>query len=475
MSSEQTQRLKYIVGDYLAANIGWIFYLAIRYELIRGSEGLTNINTFAEFLTSTGTTLGIIFFPFLMIFISYLSGYYNTVFFKSRLQEASTTFMSTLFASLLMFFIVLINDSFPERMKNYELILSMWLMLFTSIYTTRLILTGRITARIHSGKLSFNTLIIGNNNKSHQFLDKITKKSKPTGYQIKGIVSLAGETKAKYKDINEYEIEDIERICQEKHIDILIISPYKREKSEVFSLINKLFKLNIPIKITPELYDIITSRIRHANLLTEPLIDIAQSDMPESQKSIKRTADIIFSAIALIMLAPIFCIISLLIKIDSKGNVIYKQERVGRYGKIFKIYKFRTMVTNAEKDNIPQLSSADDSRITKVGKFLRKYRLDETLQFWNVIKGDMSLVGPRPERKYFVDQILNSAPYYTLIYQIRPGITSLGMVKFGYATNINEMIERAKYDIIYIENMSLLIDLKIIIYTIKTVITGKGL
>ena len=133
------------------------------------------------------------------------------------------------------------------------------------------------------------------------------------------------------------------------------------------------------------------------------------------------------------------------------------------------------MVTNAEKNNIPQLSSADDSRITKVGKFLRKYRLDETLQFWNVIKGDMSLVGPRPERKYFVDQILNSAPYYTLIYQIRPGITSLGMVKFGYATNINEMIERAKYDIIYIENMSLLIDLKIIIYTIKTVITGKGL
>ena len=197
--------------------------------------------------------------------------------------------------------------------------------------------------------------------------------------------------------------------------------------------------------------------------------------MPESQKSIKRTTDIIFSIIALFLLAPIFCIIAIFIKADSKGNVIYKQERVGRYGKIFKIYKFRTMVTNAEKNNIPQLSSADDSRITKVGKFLRKYRLDETLQFWNVIKGDMSLVGPRPERKYFVDQILNSAPYYTLIYQIRPGITSLGMVKFGYATNINEMIERAKYDIIYIENMSLLIDLKIIIYTIKTVITGKGL
>lgn len=475
MSGEHTQLIKYIVGDYIAANIGWISYLAIRFELIRGTEGLININTFPEFLTSTGTALGIIFFPFLMILIAYLSGYYNTVFFKSRLQEASTTFMSTLVASLLMFFIVLINDSFPERLKNYELILTMWLILFTTIYSTRLILTGRITARIHSGKLSFNTLIIGNNKKSHQFLDKITKKSKPTGYRIEGIVSLPGENKTRYKDLHTYDIDNIEKICQEKNIDILIISPYKREKSEVFSLINKLFKLNIPIKITPELYDIITNRIRHANLLTEPLIDIAQSDMPESQKSVKRTADIIFSIIALFLLAPIFCIIAIFIKADSKGAIIYKQERVGRYGKIFKIYKFRTMVTDAEKDNIPQLSSVNDSRITKVGKILRKYRLDETLQFWNVIKGDMSLVGPRPERKYFVDQILNNAPYYTLIYQIRPGITSLGMVKFGYAKNIDEMIERAKYDIIYIENMSLLIDLKIIIYTIKTVITGKGL
>ena len=258
-------------------------------------------------------------------------------------------------------------------------------------------------------------------------------------------------------------------------IDTIIITVNEIDKEQLFNLINNLFKYNVPIKIAPELCDILTTKVRHDNILTEPLIDIAQNDMPDSQKSIKRAIDIVASAFALTLLLPVFLIISILIKRDSKGPVIYKQERIGRHGKPFYIYKFRTMRNDAEKGNVPQLSSTDDPRVTRIGKFLRKYRLDETPQFWNVVKGDMSLVGPRPERRYFVDKIIERAPYFTLIYQVRPGITSLGMVKFGYATNIDEMITRTKYDIIYIESMSLLIDIKIIIYTIKTVFTGKGL
>ena len=133
------------------------------------------------------------------------------------------------------------------------------------------------------------------------------------------------------------------------------------------------------------------------------------------------------------------------------------------------------MIVDSEPDGIPQLTKDNDFRITKIGKFLRKYRIDEIPQFWNVIKGEMSIVGPRPEREYFINQILQKAPYYALLHQIRPGITSMGMVKYGYASTIDEMLERLKFDIIYIENMSLVTDMKIIIYTIKTVITGKGL
>jgi lipopolysaccharide/colanic/teichoic acid biosynthesis glycosyltransferase len=166
-------------------------------------------------------------------------------------------------------------------------------------------------------------------------------------------------------------------------------------------------------------------------------------------------------------------LIALLIKRDSKGPVIYKQERIGYHSKPFFIYKFRTMRTDAEQAG-PMLSSRNDARITGIGRVLRKYRIDELPQFWNVLKGDMSLVGPRPEREYFIRQIMPCAPQYTLIHQVRPGITSWGMVKFGYASSLQEMVERVRYDLIYLANVSLTVDVKILIYTIKTVIKGRG-
>lgn len=475
MTGEKKQRIKYIAGDFIAANIGWLIYSAIRYFLTRDSEMMVHYDNLYSFLSMPNVILGQFSVPFLFLLIAYLSGYYNVVYSKSKIQEFSTTAFSTFIATLIIFFTILINDSFPERIKNYELIAAMWLCLFVFIYTMRAFLTEIVMRKIESGKLWFNTLIIGNNTATGNFLTSIKGKYKELGYKPIAIISIPGESEKSIYGIPVYNENEIDRLCETNKIHNIIIIKDQGDKKYIYNLINRLFKYNIPIKITPELHDILTAKIRHNNIFGEPLIDIAQNSMPEWQKCVKRVTDILFSLFSLILLSPAFLTIAILIKKDSPGKIIYRQERIGRHGKPFMIYKFRTMVENAEKGNCPMLSSNEDPRVTPIGKILRKYRLDETPQFWNVLKGDMSIVGPRPERKFFVDQILKSAPYYTLIYQIRPGISSLGMVKFGYATNVAEMIKRAQYDLIYIENMSIAIDLKIILLTIKTVLTGKGL
>ena len=197
--------------------------------------------------------------------------------------------------------------------------------------------------------------------------------------------------------------------------------------------------------------------------------------MSAFERNVKRVGDCFIAAICLIVFSPLFLFCYVMVRREDGGPAIFKQERIGRFGRPFHIYKFRSMVEDAEKDSVPQLSGDDDRRVTRVGRWMRKYRIDETLQFWNVLKGDMSLVGPRPEREYYLKQMMERVPYCALLHQVRPGITSLGMVKYGYARNVDEMIERLKFDLLYLENMSLVNDLKILIYTVKIVINGRGI
>ena len=470
MISSRRQTRRYVLGDFLASNVAWFLFNIVRFHF----PGIQAGGSLKAYLLSSRVVEGQILFPLMMMGVYYLSGYYNQPFFKSRIQELVQTLGSVLVNTLLIFFIALINDVLSIRIDNYELLLLLYGLQFVCVYTVRAIITGNATSLVHKGKWGFNTFIIGCGAKAVKQMKELEEPRYSLGYRIVGFIRVNDETPAPEIADRTYPIEELPRLCREKQIQELIVAPEENDLVELHRLINMLYPLNLPIKLGTDEFNLISSRVKLTNIYGAPLIDMSNCAISEGGKNKKRFFDILVSSVSLIVLSPLFAILAILIKHDSKGPVFYQQERIGYRHRPFKIYKFRTMKANAE-EGTPQLSDENDPRITRIGHVLRKYRLDELPQFWNVLKGDMSLVGPRPEREYFIRQIVSRVPYYVLLHQIRPGITSWGMVKYGYARNIDEMIARLKYDILYLENMSLLVDLKIIVYTIRTVVTGKGM
>jgi exopolysaccharide biosynthesis polyprenyl glycosylphosphotransferase len=265
----------------------------------------------------------------------------------------------------------------------------------------------------------------------------------------------------------------LSKVLKENAIEDVIIAIESNEHEILSKLIASIHGKGIKIKIIPDMYDFLSGSLKSNNLFGALLLEIPSDEMPPWQNSIKRLLDISISLLSIVLLIPFYVLIAILIKQNSKGPIFFLQERVGKNGNPFKIIKFRTMFVNAE-NNGPKLSSTNDSRITPIGKILRKTRIDEFPQFVNVLKGDMSLVGPRPERQYYIDQIIKKEPHYLQLTSVRPGITSWGQVKFGYAENVNEMIRRMKYDLLYLKNRSLSLDFKIMLYTVITILKAKG-
>lgn len=475
MISKTRQILRYVVGDWLATSLAWFLFNIIRFtdvvEPANGAPGLT----LGEFLLINPVILGQILFPIGMLGVYYLSGYYNRPFFKSRIEEFITTFSTALIGSLIIYFIAIIDDPIPDRASNYELLAMLFGLLFSMVYLMRLSITGFATKKVHSGELVFPTIIVGTGPDAVSLYDRLTHpRKRPTGYKVVGFASFPGKEPPEMPEgLPVVPIDAISDALERLGATHIALTTHPDGLDATLKTIHTLFGLNAPVLISPTLFSMLTPKRRLSDVAGEPLCDITGPSVGQSTLNLKRAGDVFVSALALLALLPVFAFVAITIKIDSSGPVFYRQERVGYRKRPFRILKFRTMRSDAEKQG-PRLSSGNDPRITRTGRILRKYRIDELPQFWNVLKGDMSIVGPRPEREYFIKQILPKAPYYALVHQVRPGITSWGMVKHGYASTVDEMVSRLQYDLIYLDNISFLVDLKILFYTVNTVVTGKG-
>ena len=412
---------------------------------------------------------GQVVIPLFWLVLYYFSGYYNKPFGKSRLTELFSTFITVLIGTVFVFFALLLDDIPRSIDIYYKLFFGMFGLQFFITYIPRLLITQSGMRKIKNREWAMKVLIIGAGGKAVRIAHDLYR----LGYDICGFVSEDERTPVK-ADRNQVlgTVEDIPVLMEKDNVDEIVLAVESKNNKALLGILYSLYRYKRPIKVLADRFNML-SKIQLRTIRGIPLVDVTDNNFSPAEQNIKLFLDKVCSVVALLLLSPLFAYIAWRVKKDSPGPVFFRQERIGYLGQPFWMYKFRTMYVNAE-ENGPSLSSEDDLRVTPFGRIMRKYRLDELPQFWNVLKGDMSLVGPRPERKYFIDEIVKTAPYYYLLHNVRPGITSLGMVKYGYAASVDKMVERMEYDILYYENMSLTLDLTILIYTVKTVITGKG-
>lgn len=460
----------YILFDIIAALLVWLlFYL---YRRVTNDMVLSGGNLEYYIVPDYFLLPSIISFPCVASFIHYLTGVYNTKVRHSRLIELFSSVVGTFIISVIIYFGMLVDDIVVSYTFYYRSFLILWAMFFVVTYLFRIIQTAHMLHRLRKGLIPNNVLVIGTGDTAQKMTEIIHKNISRTGQTIVGYIAVKEKVVIDKESVIG-RLKDLENIVRTKAIQEVIIAVDDMDNDMIFAIANQLIVCGVEVKFAPRLFEVVTGHVSLTDIESEPLVDITRSRMPAWQQSVKRVFDIAVSAVAILLLSPVYLYVAVRVKLGSKGPVFYKQERIGYEGRPFMIYKFRTMYVDAERQG-PQLSQVNDPRITPFGHIMRKYRLDELPQFWNIIKGDMSIVGPRPERKFYIEQIEKIAPYYCLVYKVKPGLLSWGPIKIGYSDTVEKMVERLRYDIIYMDNMTLQTDIKILFYSIGVILRGKG-
>ncbi|MFA6456704.1 MAG: sugar transferase [Bacteroidota bacterium] len=453
---------KIILFDFFAINLAWICYYLLRVE-----------SQIIEYQVKPDLILPMVIMYLFWLSVFMFFGLYRAWYASSRTDEFSAVFRAISLGCIGLFFIIFFDD---ERNTTYSanrsIILMYWVLMILFVGVGRAVVRSFRKRLLLRGIGQSETIIVGTGPKAMELYEAINKYP-ALGYHVVGFVAHNGpETNLPLPLLGN--INEIPELIKRFGLRNILLALDAQEREIVLNIVSMSTGYDVSIKIIPDMYDIISGQARTNQIYGFPLIEIMPHIMQPWEESAKRLTDIVVSVLILTFSSPIWIFAAIAIRVNSPGPLVYSQERVGKNGKKFRMHKFRSMYQDAESRTGPVWATTNDPRITSVGRFLRKTRLDEIPQFYDVLRGDMSLVGPRPERPHFVELLSKEIPLYKRRLSVKPGITGWAQIKQGYDTSIDDVKSKVRYDLFYIENMSFRMDIKILLMTFYVMIAGKG-